>query len=599
MNPRFTQPKGAVSEETNLEAISRIFGIQKDLSEYIRPGLAINNFKVIYDEHTQTCWNVGVATGAVTSFTVDTDTLTVVTGAGTYKLNKARAVDMELLFKNEQHVQYYYNMLGNWDDAIFRAQMNVYLKDYSPKLVFPSAEISLQRPILGGVALGDYIHATYPELQFYNATTGKYKASWPLIIEGVYRKQQDGGTGGLRGTQFIFRGCANRTDMTWANYAIIHCGPTEKGQFRRTDSILKDWPAYLCIRDVNVRAINKDGVPISTVHGIYAHYGTQVLIRDVAVYQCYGAGIAVDNTWDSLVDNTKIIQCGRMSPVFGQYITDGNLGYQYQTYAPFHVLRSPTTDNSNYIRLYDTHLEDNLHSAVDIIVSGNSSPVWLKNLHLEAMTSLGGAAAGNDRSCVALGAFGVSYWGQDTEAGFDYKNKSGPDSGGYVIWDGGGMYAQTYTHMVRMTRYSAFVGSNLAFPNSGNITVNGGNQSPYVYLDNCNVGDITFSGGNGNLTPLKMTNCKAGNISMDYTYGPQMANVDAGHVTFNNMYSNNAAGPAQFSGCTFASLNGIIQFGSGDVTLTSTTVKSSFVCYYGHIDISRYAYYNATNLVGG
>ena len=30
-------------------------------------------------------------------------------------------------FKTEQPIQYYYDLLGNWDDAIFQAQMNVYL----------------------------------------------------------------------------------------------------------------------------------------------------------------------------------------------------------------------------------------------------------------------------------------------------------------------------------------------------------------------------------------------------------------------------------------------------------------------------------------
>lgn len=602
MNTFLTQPKGSTSREPNKQAIARIFGLKQSAIAYLNVGASVDGYSIIYEKATQTTWFTRGATGTVISYVVGAETLTLTTSTGIFKLYVARAVGIDYLFKNEQHLQFYYDALGNWDDAIFTAQVNVYLKGYSPKIILPVAEIITTRPILNGPALGDAIHAAYPELNFYNSSTGKYLASWPLVLHGTYRKQQDGGTGGLRGTQLNFRGCANRADMTWTKWAIIHSAPNpdEVGQLRRTDAILKDWPAYAELKDFNIRAINKDGVAISNIHGLYFHYGTQVTVSNMSIYQCYGAGVAVDNTWDSKFDNLKIIQCGRMSPLFGQYITEGNLGAQYQTYAPIHVMRSPLTDNSNYIRFIDCHVEDNLHAAVDVIVSGNSAPVWLERFHVEAMTSLGGTAAGNDRYIVGCGNFGVTYWGQEAQAGYDYKARPDTGTGGYVSWHGGGMYSQTYSRIASITRFSGLVISDMVFPNSGDIYVNGGNQSPYVYLSNVVCRDIVYAGGNGGLSSLKMANCKASSISMDYTYGPQLVNVDvSGAVSFTNMFSNNVAGGAQFTNCNFGSLQGLIQYASGNVTLNSTTVKSSFVVYNGHIDISRYAYYIATNLVGG
>ncbi|ASZ78809.1 tail spike protein head-binding protein [Serratia phage 2050H1] len=602
MNPRFTQPKSTVSEMTNLAAVSRIFGYETKNSEYIHVGLDIGSYKVVFDDTTSTCWLVKNATGNVVSYSRSQDTLVVVTSVGTFKLNRAKAVDMELLFKSEQHLQYYYDLLGNWDDAFFMAQVNVFLKGYSPRIILPVAEITITRPILNGVALGDKIHATYPELNFYNSTTGNYLAAWPLVIHGTYRKQQDGGLGGYSGSQIIFRGCNNRDDMTWTQWAIIHSGPnpTEVGQLRRTDTLLKNWPAFADLRDFNIRAINKDGVPISNVHGMYFHYGTQVSAVNMSIYQCYGAGVAVDNTWDSKFENLKVLQCGRMSPVFGQYVTDGNFGPQYQTYAPIHVMRSPLSDNSNFIRFHNCHVEDNIHAAVDVIVSGNSSPVWLTDLHVEAQTGLGGTTNNGQRTIVGLGNFGVTYFGQDAQPGYDYKARPDTGTGGNVVWTGGGMYSDTYSHIARLTRYSAFVLSDMVFPNSGNINVVGGNAAPYVYLSNCVVGDISFTGGNGSLSPLKASNCRIKSLTMDYTYGPQLSNCEiSGAFNITNMYSNKPEGGVQLTNCNIGSMSGVIQFGQGIVTLTSTTDPSPFVVYYGHIDVSRYAYYNTNNLVGG
>lgn len=167
------------------------------------------------------------------------------------------------------------------------------------------------------------------------------------------------------------------------------------------------------------------------------------------------------------------------------------------------------------------------------------------------------------------------------------------------MWKGGAMYSQTYSHLVRMTKYSAFVMSDNMFPNSGTIQVHGGNSNPYVVLDNCAVGDCIFQGGNGNLTPLKASNCKFNTITMDYTYGPKLVNCEvSGDVSLTNTSTNNVSGVSQFDNCTFGSLNGVMQYASGTVNLTSTTVASNFIVYSGHIDIARYQYYITTNLGG-
>lgn len=585
----------------NLAAVAKIFDVPYTSISYLSSGLSLTGLSIVVDPSTEYSWFIGASTGNVTSWSTVSDSLRLVTSTGTFDLKRAKAVDIDLLFKTEQHVQYYYDVLQNWDEAIFRAQLNVYLKGYSPRLMLPNGEISITRPILNGVALGDYIHNRYPELNFYNPANGQYKATWPLIMHGVYRKQQDGGIGGYRGTQIVFRGCANRADMTWTQWAIIHSGPNpnEVGQIRKTDPILKQWSSDADLENFNIRAIGQDGIAITNVHGLYFNVGTQVTVRNMSIYQCYGAGVCVDNTWDSIFENLKILQCGRMSPVFGQYLTDGNLTYEYETYAPIHVMRSPLADNSNFIRFHNCHVEDNIHAAVDVIVSGNSSPIWFNDLHVECQAGLGGTSSTTTRHVMGLGNFGVTYFGQDAQPGYVYTARPDTNTGGYVEWNGGAMYAQTYSHIVRMTKYSALVMSNNMFPNSGIIQVNGGNSNPYVVLSNSSVGDCIFNGGNSNLTPLKAVNCKFNSITMDYSYGPNLVNCEVtGDVSLTNTFTTNNLGICQFENCTLGSLNGTLQYASGTVNLTSSTVPSNFIVHAGHIDITRYQYYITTNLGG-
>lgn len=506
------------------------------------------------------------------------------------------------IFKNEQHVQFYYDKIGNWDDAIFAAQVNVYTKGYSPKLVLPAGTITLNRPILGGVALGDKIHSTYPSLNFYNAATGQYAATWPLIIHGVFNKQRDATTGMPSGTQIKFTGSASRADTTWRDFGVIHCSPTEVAQIRQTAPVLKFWPGYADLRDFNIWGVNKDASRHPNVHGIVIHNGTQVNIRNVTVYQVYGAGVLFDWSWDSIVDNCKFVQCGRMSPTWGTWQAAGNTGYAYQAYAALHVLRSRSTDNSNFIRFKNTHVEDGYYGAADMIVSGNSSPVWLEDCHFECDNADGVGAAGK-KLAIGLGNFGVTYFTQDSSPSYDYTNRPDTGTGGYLIWRGGGMYTPNYGTgqiggMLFMTRYSGAVLNDVGLPNGGDIWVRGGNSEPYCNISNSFVGSIQVTGGNSNQVPLRMDGVKCADITIDFANAVRLSNVTSnGTFTATNFNSTAASNVTVLNGVSFAVMNAQIPNAMGMVYLTSTTTASNIRAGRGNLEIADYAWFR--NHVGG
>lgn len=505
-------------------------------------------------------------------------------------------------FKHAQHIQHYYDMLGDWDEAIFQAQLNIYLKGYSPKLIFPSAVITLNRPILGGVALGDYIHARHPELNFYDANTGQYKATWPLILHGVFRKHQDGGMNEYNGTQLIFSGCSDRLDRTWQNYGVIHCAPTEIAQFKQTAPVLKNWMGFCDIRDINVRSINKDGSRHGLCHGVVVFNGTQCYVHNVSVFQIYGAGILYDWSWDYMVDNCKFIQCGRMSPTWNEWWSAGNTGYKYQTYAPIHVIRSRSDDNSNFCRFKNIHVEDNYYAVADIIVSGNSSPVWLEDCHFETDSGTGVASI-NGKLVAGLGNFGITYFGQDSEPGFDYKNIPDTKTGGFLLWRGGSMYATGYGTgtvggLLFMTRFSGASLENINVPHSADIWVAGGNAAPYITIQNCSLRDIRISGGNSHPSPLRMDNCDCRNITVDFASAIRLSNVrGTGSLTYTNRINTSPSNVTVLDNVSFTYINATLSYAMGTVQLTSTTTPSSLLVTRGNVEIADYAWFR--NSVGG
>lgn len=501
-------------------------------------------------------------------------------------------------FKHEQHIQHYYDIIGNWDDAIFQAQVNVYTKGYSPKLLLPAGTITLTRPILGGVALGDKIHATYPELNFYNAATGQYAATWPLIIHGVFNKQRDATTGMPSGTQIKFSGSASRTDITWRDYGIIHCAPTEVSQIRRTASVIKFWPGYADLRDFNIWGVNQDSSRHPNAHGIVIHNGAQVNVRNVTVYQVYGAGILFDWSWDSIVENCKFVQCGRMSPTWGAWQTAGNTGYDYQTYAAMHVLRSRSGDNSNFIRFKNNHIEDCYYGAADMIVSGNSAPTYLEDCHFECDAGDGVGAAGK-KLAIGLGNFGVTYFTQDSDPSYDYTNRPDTGTGGSLVWRGGGMYNSNYGTgqvggMLFMTRYSGALLDGIGLPNAGDIWVRGGNAEPYCHISNSFIGNIQLTGGNSNQIPLRLTGVKCGDVTVDFANAVRFSNVTSnGTFTATNFNGAAASNVTVLNGVSFSVMNAQIPNAMGMVYLTSTSTASNIRSSRGNLEIADYAWFRS------
>lgn len=89
MNPQFSQPGGSVSKDVNKQSIARVFGVKMSEVAYLKVGLIVDGYKILYDKLTQTCWYRGTATGTVTSWGIADDALTLVTASGSYTLSNA------------------------------------------------------------------------------------------------------------------------------------------------------------------------------------------------------------------------------------------------------------------------------------------------------------------------------------------------------------------------------------------------------------------------------------------------------------------------------------------------------------------------------
>lgn len=491
-------------------------------------------------------------------------------------------------FQQGQSLQWYYDIYGDWNVAWEQAQLAVYIHGLSPKILFPNAQIEIKRPLLHGPALGDWIHKNYPMLNFYDEATGNYAATWPYIVEGVNPSGSDG-AGKRNGSQIIFTGSKSRDDKTWMNFGIVHVAPTELDQFDRTAEVLKsNWPARVSHRFVNIMSKCQDGLSHANVHGMVIYHGTHCHIDDSNIYQCYGAGILFDWSYDSQVSRCAILQCGRMSPDWNKAVTDGNTGAEYQTYAPFHVMcsaRGAENDNSNFIRLYGCQIEDNNFCNADIIVSGNSSPVWVRDTHFENAPVYG---VKTGKTIAAIGNYGVSKFGDDSKSTYNYASRPNNLSGGSIVLEGGGMYSLSYSYLIQATRYSGYQILNWRWPNSGGIKVIGGNDSVEGFIFNSTVGDINYSGGNSSPKPLTMIGSECGNVTLDYTKGVVMKGVKGKALTVSNAITDVNA-PFMIDG-TFESANGILNYADCRLWLTSKTVPSSMRTTRGNVEIAYNAY---------
>lgn len=503
-------------------------------------------------------------------------------------------------FQDEQPIQYYYdNNGGDWDEAIFEAQLAVYLYGFSPRLRLPHSQVTLTRPILGGVALGDYIHFRHPELNFYDATTGNYAAVWPLHLEGTYLYASDMTVRTTLGTQLTLT-VADNTVTTFKNMGIIHAGPTEYEQVRRTAAITKKWPGQgLVIRNVNVAGATKNGSLYPWMHGIYTFGSAKNLIENVVVNNVWGGDIVFDWVFDSLIKNTRFMGSGRMQT--RTYFSEGKTSADYQLYAPFTTLFSPgsnVSDNTNFIRLEGCHWEDN-HTAADVIISGVASPVWITDPHFECATVAGTSSGAGTKTCVAAGGFGVRYFMEESQPGWDSSAATVRTSAGQgnVLWRGGGIYSSTYEYQTQQAGYGTVSLESNLFPNFSKVRVRTSSTGAGFRAINSIIGDITFSGGNSSNEPLILEGCPSvGAIAMSYTHPARLSNVNAKSLTVSDPFVSSAS-PWTLDCCTFEYINiATVANAMGKVYLTSTTVPSSFRTGSGKLILAYYAYWATTFL---
>lgn len=502
----------------------------------------------------------------------------------------------------EQDLSFYFDQLGNWDDALFQAQCNVAIKNYSPRIKLPAKVMTFKRPILTGRALGDAIHKAHPELNFYDPVSDSYKKTWPLILLGTRLRWAEGAVQDGVGSQIVFSGCSGQRDYTWQNSAAIYGGPTDPYDRKSQTAVSQiKWFDTMYLEDMNVRCLNQDNSRFGKLHGIVSLSG-KCILKNVLVYQFYGAGIFLDWNFESIVDGCAVIGCGRMADalpgpgVTDDFITLGRTDKVYQTYAPFHVNYSPAgADNSNFISVHHLHVEDNYYGAGDIIISGNSSPVRIHDLHYECdPTGLGGL---NKKWHILGGQYGVRYFGQDTESSFDAESVPYSSRGGYLTLSDVTGYSPNYEGFIALKGSSACVASSCYFPNTGNVEITGTNAASRFIAEGCSLGNIILNGGNSLNFPLKLTDCSVASITGSYIYGYKLSNTEVlGPITITSQLSNEAGG-FHHANVTAASISAVINYGSGDLTLTSAAVPSNLVCYYGHINIARYAYYNS--ILGG
>lgn len=424
-------------------------------------------------------------------------------------------------FKTHQYIAYYYNIYKDWDEAIFQAQLNIYTKGLSEKLIFPAEFIRLKRPILHGGALGDYIHARYPELNFYNSETQQYKQTWSLIIEGVNNSFKDGvdlpdqaiANGDITGTQLIFEGCYGSNDKTYMNKAVIYAGYTDYQDHRNKT---RGWISnYIDIRNVSIDCNNTDGSKFAMIHGIYGYQANHIYLEKVVVYRLWGAGVLLDLAYDWRVVECKILRCGRMIGTLNEFLANPKLDIAYQTYAPFHVINSAndvSQDDSNFGRVQDCQIEDNWYVPADVILS-DISPTWFTNTHFECEEGNGLFNSGKTAFC--LGKWGVKYLGRDSES--DYAGNEDTGVGGSVIIQGGSMFSASYDHIATVYRFSNLAINNWLDPQSASISINGGDANVSAVISNSNIGGIEFGGGVANAYGLRVINTTMnGNLDINY-----------------------------------------------------------------------------------
>lgn len=112
MNPQFSQAGGSVSKDVNKQSIARVFGVKVSDVAYLKAGLVVDSYKVLYDKKTQTCWYTETSTGTVSSWAISGETLTLTTSVGVYPLRIAIPYRISKLFYTDiNKISWFPNMV--------------------------------------------------------------------------------------------------------------------------------------------------------------------------------------------------------------------------------------------------------------------------------------------------------------------------------------------------------------------------------------------------------------------------------------------------------------------------------------------------------
>lgn len=481
-------------------------------------------------------------------------------------------------FKTEQPIQYYYDLLGNWDDAIYLAQKNVIALGYSPKLRFPSGTINLNRPILGGASLGDKLHIDYPELGMKDSN-GVFLKSFPTQLYGSAQSPYSTQGVAVNGTNLVFTGCKSQTDLTYMNYGVIHFAPTNPLEFANATETKQDTWGYanLIVQDLSITTKNQDGTEFGTIHGIFMFRHHWHYISNVQIDAVYGAGILGNWVFDSNLERIVYTRCGRMSPNINDYQNDGNFSIEYQTYAPLHLMCTITTDTTNFIKSYRGHFENNYRAVADIILS-RATPIWLQEHHHES----GQGLMANSKIALATN-YGVQYPCQDSESGFDYKNFSKAIGSCVVMADNITGYTANFKSACVLNQYTSLNAVNWRF--NGDVTVNGNNTGCTLNATDSLFNNMSLVGTFADKS-LNLTNCTvSGSLDLNYFGAFDLINTKvAGAFTVNNQ---NTTYQSNLDRVVVGTASGDFGKCFGTVVQISTTSASSMQSSQGLLEYTN------------
>lgn len=170
MNPQFSQPKGAVSKETNKDSIARKFGCKKSEVLYAKTGAGLTGYKVIYDKVSQRSYALPSNLPAGATITSMTDGI-LVHNTGTVDLGALAALRGEFVTLVENFTTGFTIKVRN---EIVSDGTNLYRwKGTLPKTVNAGATVANT----GGVSDTAWGYDVFPNLKNVGAEVVGYKKS--------------------------------------------------------------------------------------------------------------------------------------------------------------------------------------------------------------------------------------------------------------------------------------------------------------------------------------------------------------------------------------------------------------------------------------